>query len=205
MKTLSQFNQLRSGGRTTTPAETPTGHDGIVLGADGICTVSSPGPGLLGNPTVLRSELASPPLPRYGVWTMHTEFMIPTLWPQDSVCFWYSATNDAGEAKQSALSVVVTGDLFKICTHTEAAPGYHEACRVKITGGLWHRFDMLANLTHEADGFCVAFLDDVKIAEWTGPTWWDDKTPPFYGFGVYGGWSPVNEAMLMHVREFSVT
>ena len=204
MKNLIQFNQLRSAGIIATPEVAPYGHNGIVLGEDGICTVSSPGPGLWNNPTVLRSELASDPLPRYGVWTMHAEFMIPALWPQDSVCFWYSATNDAGESKQYALSVIITGDLFKICTHTEAEPGYHEACRVSIVAGQWYRFDLFANLTPGTDGFCVASLNDKKIAAWDGPTWWDDKVPPFYGFGVYGGWNG-SDPLLMQVREFSVT
>lgn len=205
MKDFSQFVQLRSAGKITTPTQTPLGHDGIVLDSDGICTVSSPGPGLWGNPTVLRSECASPPLPRYGVWTMHAEFMVPELWPEDSICFWYSAVNDPGQVpKQSALSVSITGSRLKVLTHTEAHPEYHEACNVPIVAAHWYRFDMFTNLTLHADGFCIATLDDKRIAQWDGPTWWDQIIPPFYGFGVYGGWNG-SAPLLMQVREFSVT
>ena len=87
--------------------------------------------------------------------------------------------------------------------HDVTDTAHHEACNVPITAGQWHRFDMLTNLTPHADGFCVAFLDDRKIAEWSGPTWWDDIVPPFYGFGVYGGWND-SAPLLMQVREFSV-
>lgn len=203
MDSLTQFTQLRSGGKVTTPAQTPTGHDGIVL-AGGICTCSVDRPGLWSNPTVMRSELASAPLPRYGTWLMRARFMLPALWRQDGICFWYSASDDPGESKQSALSVCITGDRLKLLTRSEAKPGYHEAANVAITAGRWYTLQLLANITPNSAGFCTAVLDDECIAHWAGPTWWSDAVPPFYGFGVYGGWNG-SDPMAMHVAEFSVT
>ena len=153
----------------------------------------------------MRSELASAPLPQYGVWLMFARFRIPSFWSQDSVCFWYSATNDAGEEdKQSALNIVITGDELKLVTRNEASPIYNEACNVAVAENTWYSLAILANLTPGGDGYFRTTLDGEVIATLSaGPTWWDDAAPPFYGFGVYGGWNG-SDPMTMEVSDFTV-
>ena len=207
MDSLSQFAQLRSGGVIKTPAQAPTGHHGIRL-ADGVCTFRSDAPGLWGNPAVMRSEAASPPLPRYGIWRMRAEFMLPIRWPQDCVAMWFSATDDPGESKQSGLSVVIAGEQMRLVRRYDpagmASGQYQELACVAVPLGAWHVLDLYCNLTPTSAGWVLASLNEQRLCWFEGPTWYADAVPPFHGCGVYGGWNGA-APMEMRVRRYEVT
>lgn len=134
---------------------------------------------------------------RYGFAVyLPDDFTADDIW--ELVAQWYPEADHADEiGRQPTLSLhTANGQWLLTGKHSPDVntPINHPSIRTYTvweaphTAGTWNAFYFEVLWTHLAHGFVRVWKDGVRVADYNGPTSYNDQTVPSLKLGIYKGW-----------------